>query len=230
METHNSIKNWAKDERPREKVINKGLSALSDTELIAILINNGTTNKSALDLAKEVYSLANNNFADLGSLSVHEITKAIKGIGPAKAVAICTALEIGRRRQTNETIVKKIINSQEDAVNLLQPLLCDKTEEQFAVVYLNTRNAILHYEIIAIGGITSCIADVRIIFKRALELQSTKIIIAHNHPSGNINPSEQDFKLTEKVKEAGKLLNIELLDHIIITNNLTYSFANDNKL
>jgi DNA repair protein RadC len=230
MEKHKSIKNWAEDEKPREKVLSKGMQALSDSELIAILINNGTKNKSALDLAKEVYALAGNNFANLGALSVQDICKNIKGIGIAKAVSICSALEIGRRRQIGDTMEKKFIRNSKDAVALLQPLLQDKNEEQFAVIYLNAASSILHYEIVAIGGLTSCIVDMRVIFKKALELQAVQFIIAHNHPSGNPSPSAQDGQITAKIKEAGALLQINLRDHIIITNNLTYSFADTDNL
>ncbi len=225
MQDHKSIKNWATDERPREKVISKGLDALSDTELLAILINNGTKSKSALDLAKEVYALANNNFANLGTLTVKDLVKNIKGIGPAKAVSICSALEIGRRRQIAETVERKLINSIDAAEDLLRPLLQDKNEEQFAVLYLNNRLALLHHEIIAVGGLTSCLVDTRLIFKKALELQALHLIIAHNHPSGNPQPSQYDLTITKQIKEAGDLLNIKLRDHIIITNNLTFSFT-----
>ncbi len=230
MADHKSIKNWAEDERPREKVVRKGLDSLSDTELLAILINNGTRNKSALDLAKEVYALANNNLANLGRLTVQEISNAIVGIGPAKAISICSALEIGRRRQASETLDKKSILSKEDAVNLFMPMLQDKSEEHFAVAYLNAASKLLHHEILAIGGLTSCIADIRRILKRALETNAISIIIAHNHPSGNSVASNADNELTKRINEACLTMNIRLLDHLIIAGHKYYSYADDNKI
>lgn len=230
METINnsstSIKNWASDDRPREKLTLKGPGALSDSELLAILINTGNKNKSAVQLGKEVLQLGNNNLNELGKLSVTDLTR-IKGIGNAKAITLCAALELGRRRQATTPLLKQNIRNSTDLGAYLQVKLKDYTYEVFAIVFLNRANKIIHFEIISKGGITGTVADPRIILKRALEKGATAIVLSHNHPSGNLKPSQADETLTHKIKEASKYFDISVIDHIIVSEEGYYSFADE---
>lgn len=221
-----SIKQWAKDDRPREKLLLKGPETLSDSELLAILIVNGTKQKSALDLAKEVLQLSKNNLPELGRLSVKALTK-IKGIGEAKAITIVAALEIGRRRQALASREKEVITSSGDVAAYLQTLLKDHSHEVFAVLFLNRANKINHFEIISEGGMTGTIADPRIILKKALEEDAISLILCHNHPSGSLKPSRADEELTHKIKEAAKYFDIKVLDHLIVSDDGYYSFADE---
>jgi len=226
QEQKHSIKEWAKDDRPREKLLSKTPMALSDSELIAILINNGTKDKSAVDLAKEVLLLGKNNLSELGKLSVKELTK-IKGIGEAKAITIAAAMELGRRRQAIGSLEKPIVKDSREIANYLQAILRDHNHEVFAVVFLNRGNRINHFEIISQGGITATVADPRIILKKALEEDAVNIILCHNHPSGNLRPSRADEELTFKIKEAAKYFDIKVLDHIIVSDEGYFSFADE---
>ena len=227
MQAHkHSIKDWAIDDRPREKLLSKNPAALSDSELLAILINNGTKNKTAVDLAKEVLQLGKNNLVELGKLSVKELMK-IKGIGEAKAITITAALELGRRRQAANALEKTVIKESSEIAVYLQSLLKDHNHEVFAVVFLNRANKINHFEIISQGGITGTVADPRIILKKALEEDAVSIILCHNHPSGNVRPSKADEELTKKIKEAAKYFDIKVLDHIIVSEEGYYSFADE---
>jgi len=226
MNEFKSIKNWSEDERPREKVLQKGMSALTDAELLAILISSGTKEKSALDLAREILDLAHKNLLELGRLSVTELQK-VKGIGEARAITICAALEIGRRRQIGEGIDRVKVVSSKDAAALVMPLLQDLNHEAFYVVYLNQANRFIRSEKIADGGMTAAVADTRIILKNALMFNSNSIILAHNHPSGNKTPSEADKVLTMKVKEAARIMDIRLMDHIIIAGSSYLSMADE---
>ena len=226
QEQKHSIKEWAKDDRPREKLLSKTPMALSDSELIAILINNGTKDKSAVDLAKEVLLLGKNNLSELGKLSVKELTK-IKGIGEAKAITIAAAMELGRRRQAIGSLEKPIVKDSREIANYLQAILRDHNHEVFAVVFLNRGNRINHFEIISQGGITGTVADPRIILKKALEEDAVNIILCHNHPSGNLRPSRADEELTFKIKEAAKYFDIKVLDHIIVSDEGYFSFADE---
>jgi DNA repair protein RadC len=222
-----SIKNWAVDDRPREKLLLKGCSSLSDSELLAILINNGTKQKSAVDLAKELLHCVQNDLQKLSKYSVNEILQLhIKGIGEAKAIALCAALELANRRIANGH-KKRFISSSKDIANYLQALFQYKKHEIFVVVFLNRSNKILHHEIISEGGITGTVADPRIILKKALEQNATSIILSHNHPSGSLKPSKQDELLTQKIKEAAAYLDITVLDHIIVSEEGYYSFADE---
>jgi DNA repair protein RadC len=228
QEQNHSIKQWAKDDRPREKLLSKSPMSLSDSELLAILINNGTKNKSAVQLAREILDLGKNDLGQLGRLSVRELMK-IKGIGEAKAIVICAALELGRRRQATSSFSlekTKVKDSREVAV-YLQAMLRDHPHEVFAVVFLNRANKINHFEIISSGGITGTVADPRIILKKALEENAVSIILCHNHPSGNLKPSRADEQLTQKIKEAAKYFDIGVLDHIIVSDEGYYSFADE---
>lgn len=227
--TSTSIKNWATDDRPREKLLTKGPAALSNSELLAILINNGSKNKSAVELAKEVLKLGKDNLNELGKLSLKDF-KQIKGIGEAKSITIAAALELGRRRHAGTSLEKTVIKSSKDIAEYLQPLLKDYTYEVFAVVFLNQANKINRFEIISSGGITGTVADPRIILKKALENNAVSIVLSHNHPSGNLRPSRADEELTQKIKEAAKYFDIKVIDHIIVSEDGFYSFADEGVL
>lgn len=229
QEQNYSIKQWAKDDRPREKLLLKGPQSLSDSELLAILIANGTKNKSALDLAKEVLALGKNHLPDLGKLSVKEFMQ-VKGIGEAKAITIVATLEIGRRRQAMASREKTVVTSSSDVAIYLQTLLKDHRHEVFAVLFLNRANKINHFQIISEGGITGTVADPRIILKRALEEDAVSLILCHNHPSGSLKPSRADEELTQKIKEAAKYFDIKVLDHLIVSDDGYYSFADEGLL
>ncbi|MCX8019598.1 MAG: DNA repair protein RadC [Chitinophagaceae bacterium] len=224
-----SIKHWAKDDRPREKMLQHGADALSNSELLAILIQNGTRQKSAVDLAKEILTMCKNNLLLLGRLSLKDLMK-IKGIGKAKAIMIAAALELGRRRQVSELPYSHSIKSSADVAEFLKIKFWDLRHEVFAVIFLNRANKILHWEVISEGGITGTVVDPRIIMRRALEENAVQIILCHNHPSGNVQPSAADKDITKKIKEAAKLLDITLLDHLIVGEAGYYSFADEGLL
>jgi DNA repair protein RadC len=221
-----SIKNWAVDDRPREKLLTKGAAALSDSELLAILINNGNKENSAIELAKKVLNLGDNNLNELGKLSIKEIQK-IKGIGPAKAITIAAALELGRRRHASAALEKPQVRSSEEVAQYLRALIKDYSYEVFAVLFLNKANKINCFEIISRGGITGTVADPRIILKKALEEDATSIVLCHNHPSGNLKPSASDEMITIKIKEAAKYFDIKVIDHIIVSEEGYFSFADE---
>lgn len=224
-----AIKNWPVDDRPREKMMLKGTAVLSNSELLAILINDGSREKSAVDLAKEVLHLGKNNLDELGKLSIKELQK-IKGIGVAKAIRIAAALEIGRRREFSGIYQKTIIRSSKDIAMFLKANLKDLSYEVFLAIYLNKGNKIMAYKTIGSGGLTGTVADPRIILKSALEEGATGIILCHNHPSGNLKPSNIDEMLTRKIKEVTELIDIKLMDHIIVSNEGYYSFADNGLL
>ena len=230
MQEHKySIKHWSKDDRPREKLLLSGVVNLSNSELLAILIQNGTREKTAVDLAKEVMKRGKDNLGELGKLSIHELMK-IKGIGPAKAIIIIAALELGRRRQTAIPREKEVISTSSDIARYLQAKLQDYRHEVFAVLFLNRANKVNHFEIVSEGGITGTVADPRIILRRALEENAVSIILCHNHPSGSLRPSRADEQLTGKLKDAARLLDISVIDHIIVSENGYYSFADEGLL
>ncbi len=221
-----AIKDWAKDDRPREKLLSNGVANLSNSELLAILINNGTRDKSALVLAQEVLKLAKDNLNELGKLSVRDLM-IIKGIGIAKAITLVAAFELGRRRQFVPGRDKKLISSSADVAVQLQILLRDYRHEVFAVLFLNRANKINHFEIISEGGITGTVADPRIILKKALQEDAVSLILCHNHPSGSLRPSKADEELTYKIKEAARYFDIKILDHLIVSDDGYYSFADE---
>jgi DNA repair protein RadC len=221
-----SIKDWAKDDKPREKLLSKTAASLSDSELIAILINHGTKDKSALDLAKEILLLGKNSLSELGKLSIEELM-TIKGIGMAKAMAIAAALELGRRRQAGALLEKPALKESRDVAIYLQETFKDQGRELFGVIFLNQSNRVNHFEIISQGGITGTVADPRIILKRALEKNAVSLILCHNHPSGSLKPSRADQELTSKIKEAAKFFDIKVLDHLIVSEEGYYSFADE---
>lgn len=226
MNTSNSIKNWSEDERPRERLLLKGPASLSDAELLAILIASGTREKSALDLAREVLALAQNNLHELGRLSIPELQKT-KGIGEARAITIAAAMELGRRRRMADGLQRNTITQSADAAEIVLPLMQDLNHEVFCVIYLNQANKVLRHELISSGGMTGTVADIRMILKNALLYNANKLIIAHNHPSGNLQPSNADKQLTQKLKEAAEWMDIKLLDHLIVAGTLYMSMADE---
>jgi len=221
-----SIKNWSVDDRPREKMQTKGALALSNSELLAILINNGSKEKSALELAKDILALGKNNLNELGKLSL----KDFQQIGEAKAISIAAALELGRRRHSSEFLEKTSIKNSSEIANYLKVILKDYTHEVFGVVFLNRANKIINFQIISTGGLTGTVADPRIILKKAIEVEATSMVLSHNHPSGNLKPSRADEELTEKIKHAAAYLDIKVVDHIIVSEEGYYSFADEGLL
>ena len=224
-----SIKTWAIDDRPREKLLLKGTAALSNSELLAILINSGSRERSAVELAKDILQLGQNNLVELGKISVKELQQ-VKGIGVARAITITAALELGRRRDAACFLEKPVIRTSSDIAGHLRSLFKDHLYEVFAVVFLNQANKINHVEVISQGGITGTVADPRVILKKALDNQATSIVLCHNHPSGNLQPSKADEQLTHKIREAAVFFDIRLLDHIIVSEEGYYSFADEGKL
>jgi len=224
-----TIKSWAIDDRPREKLVAKGKSTLSDAELIAILIGSGNRQESAVALSKRMLQSVDGNINELAKLSVEKLT-TFKGIGEAKAISIITALELGKRRQLETAMEKPKITSSVAVFNLLQPIIGDLEHEEFWVLFLNNSNKVVAKNQISKGGLTATVVDVRLLFKRALELAAVAIIVCHNHPSGKLQPSDADQQLTQKINEAGTTLDIKLLDHLIITKKAYFSFADENLL
>ncbi len=226
MSESKSIKNWVEDERPREKMLQKGASALTDAELLAILISSGTPKRSALDLARDVLGLANNQLRDIGRLSVTELQK-VKGIGVARAITISAALELGRRRQLSENPDRQSVSNTAVAARMVMPHLQDLSHEVFYVLYLNHNNKLLKEEKISSGGYTQTTVDLRMILKSCLLHNASRMIMAHNHPSGSKKPSESDIRLTRQIKEAALLMDIQLLDHIIVAGNEYLSMTDE---
>ncbi len=220
------IKNWASDDRPREKLLTRGAAALSDSELLAILIGHGHQAYTAVDLAKAVLELGQHNLVELGKLSPASL-QHIRGIGEVKAVTILAALELGRRRHAATALDKPVIRSSRDIADLLQARLQDLKYEVFAVVFLNQANKVLRLETVSQGGITGTVADPRLILKRALELEATSLVLCHNHPSGNLRPSRADEELTRKIRDAATLMDIRVLDHLIVSDTGYFSFMDE---
>lgn len=223
------IKSWAEDDRPREKMLLKGKTALSDAELVAILIGSGSKNESAVTLSKRILASIDNNLNSLGKLSVLELQK-FKGIGEAKAISIITALELGRRRRLEEALELPIITSSKAVFNIMQPLIGELQHEEFWIVYLNNSNKVIYKDQLSKGGLTGTLVDVRLVFKKGIELNATSIILCHNHPSGKLQPSSADKQITFKLVKAGETLDIKVLDHLIVTENAYFSFADENLL
>jgi DNA repair protein RadC len=220
------ITNWSEDDKPREKLMLKGKSALSDAELIAILIGSGSRNESAVDLSKRILSSVENNLNALGKLTIQQLIN-FKGIGEAKAISIMAAMELGRRRRAEEAVELKKITSSKMIFELMQPIIGELPHEEFWVLYLNNSNKVLFKSQQGKGGITGTMVDVRLVFKKALELGATSVILCHNHPSGTLTPSEADKQITKKLKAAGVNLDIQVLDHLIITENGYFSFNDE---
>lgn len=220
------IKNWAEDDKPREKLMLKGRTALSDAELVAILISSGSRNESAVSLSKRILSSVDNNLNALGKLSLKQLME-FKGIGEAKAISITAALELGRRRRVEETIELHKITSGKAVFEIMQPIIGELPHEEFWVLYLNNSNKVIYKSQLSKGGITGTVVDVRLIFKTALEHNATSVILCHNHPSGKLQASDADKEITKKLKLAGEQLDVKVLDHIIITENGYFSFQDE---
>jgi len=222
-QTHFPIRNWSDDDRPREKLMLKGKSALSDAELIAILISSGSRNESAVDLSKRILAGAD-SLNSLGKMSISQLMN-FKGIGEAKAIAIIAALELGRRRRAEDTVELVKITSSKLVFEIMQPIIGELPHEEFWVLFLNNSNKVILKSQLSKGGISGTIVDVRLVFKLALETGATSLILCHNHPSGNLAPSDADKQITKKLKLAGDSLDVKVLDHLIITETKYYSFV-----
>lgn len=221
-----SIKEWAVEDRPREKMLEKGVRSLSDAELIAILIGSGNLDETAVEVSRRILVSVNNNLNELGKKSINDLQK-FKGIGPAKAITITAAMELGRRRKETEPEEKAKITTSGDAANIFKPLLSDLPHEEFWVLLLNRNNLVIDKFMVSQGGLAGTIIDVRIILKTALEKLACSMVLCHNHPSGNLVPSDADKDITKKIREAGKQMDIPVLDHLIIGNDAYFSFADE---
>lgn len=221
-----SLKNLAPDDQPREKLLEKGKDALANAEILAILIGSGSTDKTAVQLCQEILQSVDNDLNKLAKLSVHDLMK-FKGIGEAKAISIVAALELGRRRKPEDFQTNKAIRSAKDVYQNVVHLFEDKEHEEFYAVLLSRANKIKSIELISKGGISGTVADGKLIFKKALEQTASAIILCHNHPSGNLQPSQSDIDLTKKMLEFGKFIDLQVLDHLIITDAGYLSFADE---
>ncbi|OCB76624.1 RadC family protein [Flavobacterium crassostreae] len=224
LPNHFSIKDWSQEDKPREKLIYKGKGALSDAELIAILIGSGSRNESAVALSKRILAGVTNNLSALGKLSMEQLM-AHKGIGEAKAIAIIAALELGRRRRAEAALDLVKITSSKAIFELMQPVIGELSHEEFWIIYLNNSNKVVSKLQLSKGGITGTLVDVRIVFKCALERGATALILCHNHPSGSLIPSDADKRITQKLVLAGQSLDIKVLDHVIVTETHYFSFT-----
>ncbi len=227
---HLRIKEWALEDRPREKLMAKGLSSLSDAELLAILLGSGSAKESAVDLAKKILKDCDHNLNELGKKSVADLKKNYHGVGDAKAISIVAALELGKRRRDDGILQKPKISSSEDVFNLMQPILGDLPHEEFWVLLLNRSNKVITKFKISQGGVSGTVIDVRLILKPAIENLASSIVLCHNHPSGNIYPSDADENITQKVSESAEVMDIKVLDHIIVTEKSYFSFADEGKI
>ncbi|HMQ47985.1 MAG TPA: DNA repair protein RadC [Saprospiraceae bacterium] len=221
-----SIKSWAEEDRPREKLMLKGRHALSDAELLAILLATGTKSESAVSLAQKMLSQVNNDLNELGKRSIKELQK-LKGIGSAKAITIAAAMELGRRRQLTDVKIRPQVTCSKDAYHAIGPHLADLNYEEFWILMLNRTNRIIGKAQISIGGVAGTVVDPKMVFRKALEELACSIILCHNHPSGNPKPSQADLELTQKLKQAGLAIEIPIFDHLIITEKSYFSFADD---
>lgn len=224
--TITSIRHWSVNDKPREKLMLKGNQALSDAELLAILIGSGSRNETAVDLSKRILADQQNNLNQLARLSLSDLQK-FKGIGEAKAITIMAALELGKRRRLEEALELPKVTDSRTVYELLQPLMGDLNHEEFWIVYLNQSNKIVGKWLASKGGITSTMVDVRLVLKKALELMATGLILSHNHPSGKREPSQSDKDLTRKMIDAAKVMDIQVLDHLIVTEKSYFSFADE---
>lgn len=224
-----TILDWVQDERPREKLRKKGVFSLTDAELLGILIQTGTRERTAIDLGRELLTVCKGNLQELGRLSLKELMRT-KGVGEAKAITILAAIELGRRRQATQSLEKPVVTSSQGVARYLQTLFADYEHEVFAVLYLNRANKINHWEVVSSGGMSGTVADPRVILRKALEEKAVSMILCHNHPSGNLKPSMADKELTNKIREASRFFDINLLDHIIVSQEGYFSFADEGLL
>lgn len=225
-----SIKQWAEDDRPREKLVTKGVSALSDAELLAILIGSGSRNETVVELAQRILHSVDNNLNTLGKLTIKELIKNFHGIGEAKAVSIIAALELGRRRKLSEIAIEPQIATSKDAFEIMHPLLADLPHEEVWIILLSKANRVIKKYQVSKGGISGTVVDIRLIMKEAIESLASAMILCHNHPSGSSQPSMDDDMKTAQLKEAGKIMDIRLLDHIIVCDNTYYSYGDEGRL
>lgn len=225
-QTNFPITNWSEDDKPREKLMLKGKSALSDAELIAILIGSGSRNESAVDLSKRILASVAHNLNSLGKLSMAQLME-FKGIGEAKAISIIAAMELGRRRRGEEAVELTKVTSSKTVFEIMQPIIGELPHEEFWILYLNNSNKVIFKAQISVGGITGTIVDVRLVFKMALEKGATALILCHNHPSGTLIPSDADKQITKKLKLAGESLDVKVLDHLIVTETKYFSFVDE---
>lgn len=223
------IRQWNEDDRPREKLLLKGKSNLSNAELIAILLGSGTRRESAVELARRVLDLADNNLSELGKVSLAQLQR-LSGIGPVKAITLSAALELGRRRQEAEPLRRQQIQTSRDIYEVFGPRIGDLRHEEFWVMCLNRNNRVVGTSRIGAGGISATVADIRLILQYAIESHASCLILCHNHPSGNLQPSQEDLKLTHSVKQAAQWMDILLIDHLIVSNTAYFSFADERKL
>jgi DNA repair protein RadC len=223
------IKDWAAEDRPREKFLAKGISALSDSELLAILIHSGNREETAVELSQKILRSVRNNLNELGKLTVRDLQK-FKGMGQAKAIAVVAAMELGKRRVANAVIEKKQITKSSDVFELFSPQLGDLPYEEFWVLFLNRSNRLIEKIKISQGGISATVTDVRIILRHAIELQASSMIVCHNHPSGGLKPSQPDIDITKKLADAGQIMDVKLLDHLIVSDTSFFSFADEGLL
>lgn len=226
---HTSIKQWSDDDRPREKLILKGKAVLSNAELLALLLGSGHRNESAVDLSKRILEESSNNLGELARLTVGDLVK-IRGIGRAKAVTIIAAMELGNRRRSQEALVRDKVSGSRDVFEIFRPDLADANYESFWVLLLNRANRVIRKISISEGGVSGTVADPKKIFKLALEFNASSLILCHNHPSGNVQPSEADIRLTKRMKQSGDMLELSVLDHLIIGNETYFSFADEGLL
>jgi DNA repair protein RadC len=224
-----SIKQWAKDDRPREKLLSGGCSSLSDTELVAILIGSGNTKESAVELARRILGSFDNSLNRLGKQTIKELMQ-FRGIGEARAVAITAALELGRRRKEEDVHEKPGIHSSRDAFTIMQPIMGDLMHEEFWILLLNRSNRLIEVLRTSQGGISGTVTDIRMILKNAILHSASSMVLCHNHPSGNLKPSKADMEITKKMTEASKLMDIKVLDHIIMADRNYFSFADEGLL
>jgi DNA repair protein RadC len=221
-----SIKDWAEEDRPREKLFLKGPDALSESELLAIIMGSGSQSESAVELAKRILASVSNNVAELSRLGIPDLLK-FKGVGQAKAITIIAAIELGKRRQKSEVLLRKTVTSSRDAFEIMQPILGYLTYEEFWIITLSRSNKVKRTLCISEGGVEGTVADPKKIFKLALDDNASSVILCHNHPSGALVPSEGDKKITRKCKDAGAFLDLQVIDHLIIANNEYFSFADN---
>jgi len=226
---NSTLKSWAEDDRPREKMLFKGERALSNAELIAILIGSGSAKETAVELSKRILMACENDLSKLGRMTILDLER-FKGIGQAKAIIIKAALELGKRRQHTGTEKKKSVKSSKDAYQLIAPMLQDKRIEEFWIMLFNRRNVLIDMQLVSIGGVSSTVVDAKIVFKKALDHLASGIILVHNHPSGNKSPGQSDIVLTKKLNDAASYLDIDLLDHLILTDHDYFSFRDEGML
>ena len=225
-----NIKDWVEEDRPREKMLLKGVAALSDAELLGILIGSGNKNETAVELAQRILHSADNNLNTLGKLEIKDLIRNFNGIGEAKAITIVAALELGKRRKLSEVVSQPQIKSSSDVYNILHPVLADLRHEEVWVLLLNKANKVLKKIQVSKGGISGTVVDIRMIMKEAIDSLASAMILCHNHPSGNHNPSDEDDNITHRLKEAGLIMDIRLLDHVILCDYSHYSYLDNGKL